>query len=129
MKKGIIFILLVIFSVSLYALPKLVHARSYGNFFGGVVSSPRAVEVVALENFGYKCAISGTTFSIYSKGGHTSFYVPFYTRTRTRYTISHVNQFVIGNHTSPNIFTCVHPSGDSKTVSLNTVTLYGASAR
>lgn len=133
MKKGIIFILLIVFL--LFVSARMVFAASYfGNLFGGRIIYTKAVEIEAWESAGYTCPMFGTSISIMPIGSPfstpTSFFIPSFVTPKTRTTPA-PHQLIIGKYSGQMTIICILPSNppDVQTVSLDTIILFGTSRR
>ncbi len=131
MKKGIIFVLLIVFLAFISA--RIVSAYSFfGGFFGGKITNTIAAPIMELELKGYACPMFGTSISITPIGSPTGtptdYFIPSYVTPKTR-TIPTINQLILGRYNgNQEIITCVNSfSGQIETVSLETIDLFGTS--
>ncbi|MFA5095542.1 MAG: hypothetical protein WC447_02705 [Candidatus Paceibacterota bacterium] len=129
MKKGTIFVLLIVFLVSISA--KIVFAYSFlGGVFGGKIINTKATEVTILEATGYVCPMSGTSISITPIGSPigtpTDYFIPSYITSKTRTTPT-MSQLILGRYSGQTMITCTNPAGDVQIVSLDTINLFGTS--
>jgi hypothetical protein len=134
-KKGIIFILLIVFV--LFAGAGTVSAASYFNFgkmFGGKIIYPKASEIQELEDFGYTCTIPGTTISIVPMGSPasttaTDFFIPSFVTSKSR-TTPRSGQLIVGRYAGKTTITCIQQIDeveDIQTVILDTINLFATS--
>jgi len=133
-KKGIIFILLIIFLV--FASVKVVFAfSSFGSVFGGRIIDTKAVAVRTLENIGYICGMEyfGTSLEILPLGSPpgtpTSYYIYNYTHSKTR-TIPMSGKLIMGKYFGKMTQICRKPCPPGEclqTVTLDVITLFGTS--
>jgi hypothetical protein len=130
-KKGIIFILLIIFLV--FVSTKIVFAAaSYGKFFGGRITNIKATEILALESSGFICAVPGSTISILPIGSSiltpSDYFIPSYITSKTG-TIPSINQYILGRYSTVATIPCTSTTTPpvTKTVSLYTIDLFGTS--
>ncbi len=132
MKKGIIFILLIVFLV--FASTRVVSASfSLGKFFGGRVIETTAIPIEALKDAGYTCPMFGTSISILPLGSQTStpinYFIPSYITSKTR-TTPKMGGLILGKYEGQSMITCTRPCPPSvcvETVSLDTINLFGTS--
>ncbi len=129
MKKGIIFILLIVFLV--FASAKVVFAvSSFGKSFGGRIIYPKALQITVLESVGYICPMYGTSISIMPIGSPLvtpiEYFIPFYVTSKTRTTPA-THQLILGRYSGQEVITCTHLLGDIQTVSLDMINLFGTS--
>ncbi len=131
MKKGTIFILLIIFLV--FVGTRIVFAASsIGGFFGGKIISDKAMEIEIKEWAGYKCTVLGKSITIIPLGSPTgtptSYFIPWAVVSKTRTTPT-TGKSILGKYTGRTIINCVRPGNPPTyaTVSLNTITLFGTS--
>ncbi len=131
MKKGIIFILLIVFL--LFAGARTVSANfSFGRLFGGRITAPKAVEIEALESAGYVCPMYGTSISIMPIGSPAgtpiSYFIPSFVTSKTGTTpASH--QLIMGRYSGQTTIICILESYPplEQEVSLETINLFGTS--
>jgi len=131
MKKGIIFVLLIIFTIFIGA--KTVSAFSLGNFFGGGIIDTKALGIRTLEDAGYICDLSGgTSISIIPIGSPfytpTNYFIPSYIFSKTGYTPMS-GQLIIGRYLYITPIVCTYPSNPPfiQIVNLETIDLFGNS--
>ena len=145
MKKGAIFILLIVFVLSLYIYPSYVFSQEkitprppeslpvklVMKFMGGRIVSVPAFEIYSLQSGGFICPVMGKTISIHPMGSPagtpTSYYIPFSVPSQTRTSIRGMGQLILARYTVPTFITCTHPTGATTQVSLQTIDLYGTS--
>jgi len=129
-KKGIIFILLIVFLV--FFSTGIVSAySSFGNVFGGRIINTKAVEIAGLEAVGYICPMFGTSISIIPMGSPistpSSYFIPSYVVSKTRTTPT-IGQLILGKYSGRTMISCMFPYPPSTiAVSLDTITLFGTS--
>jgi hypothetical protein len=131
MKKGTIFILLIVFLV--FISTKIVFAFSpFGGFFGGKIINMKAPEIASLEDAGYVCPMLGTSISIIPIGSPLNtpnyYFIPSYVIPKTRTTPT-INQLILGKYGEETVITCTLPSNppEVKTVMLKTIDFFGTS--
>lgn len=123
---------LLVLCISLFAVFGVVEAVGISQQFAGIITQTKAQEIQVLENTGYTCTVPGTSIQIRPKAKRgvqpTSYMIPFGTISKTKNALR-ANQQIIGKYSGKTTITCVHPAGDVQTVQLDTVTMYGNSAR
>ncbi len=132
MKKGIIFILLIIFLV--FISTRIVFAASFsllGKNFGGKILTTRAIPIVITETSGFVCAVPGVSITILPIGSPNgvpvNYLIPIYVTSKTRTTPA-PNQWILGKYFGQTQITCTQPvTGATTTVTLDTISLYGTS--
>lgn len=131
MKKGIFYILLIVFLV--FVSTRIVSASfSLGRVFGGRIVNTKALEIQALESSGYQCYMPGTSISILPIGSPagtpTSYFIPSFVISKTR-TTTRTGQLIMGRYLGKTIIPCIFPSSPPMviSVSLDIITLFGTS--
>lgn len=130
MKKGIIFILLIIFLI--FVNTNFSFASSpFGRFFAGRIISEKAMEINLKEWTGYNCVVLGNSITIKPIGSPigtpTSYFIPWNTISKTKSTPMN-GKLIMGIYSGKSNVTCIRPEPpDTQTVVLDTVTLFGTS--
>ncbi|MFM7088934.1 MAG: hypothetical protein ACKOW9_05405 [Candidatus Paceibacterota bacterium] len=123
---------LLVLCISLFAVFGVVEAVGLSQQFAGIIIHTKALRIQTLETAGYVCIVPGQTIEIRPKAKRgiqpTSYMIPSGTISKTKNTLG-ANQQIIGKYSGKTIITCVHPLGDVQTVELDTITMYGNSAR
>ncbi|MFN4181285.1 MAG: hypothetical protein ACK4FA_01125 [Candidatus Paceibacteria bacterium] len=102
--------------------------------FAGIISSVKAREIQALEAANFACAVPGTSIEIRPKGikgiQPTSFLIPPGTISKTKNT-PRAGQKIVGKYSGKTTVTCIFQGIPpvEETVQLDTITMYGNSAR
>ena len=131
MKKGIIFILLIIFLVSV-GTSSVSAISPFGRILGGRIIALKALEIAELEATGWICTVPGVSIEILPIGSPsrtpTSYFIPPYTTSKTG-TIPRAGQLIMGKYFGRTPITCIYPSKPPliRVVFLNTITLFGTS--
>lgn len=102
--------------------------------FSGVITKMKATKIQALENANFACAVPGVSIEVRKKGrkGYqpTSYIIPAGTISKTKHTPA-ANQEIVGKYSGKTSVTCVYQGFPpvEETVTLDTIKLYGNSAR
>ncbi|HEY4477956.1 MAG TPA: hypothetical protein VJB09_01635 [Candidatus Paceibacterota bacterium] len=102
--------------------------------FSGVITKLKALEIEALENANFACAVPGTSIEVRPKGkkGYqpTSYIIPSGTISKTKHSPA-INQQIVGKYSGKTTVTCVYQGFPpvEETVQLDTIKMYGNSAR
>jgi hypothetical protein len=125
-KKGIIFILLIVFLV--FTSTEIVFAYSGSQVFGGKIINTKATKIQELESSGYICTVYGSSITIRSIKGPTTYVIPATTIAKTR-TIPAVGKWIMGKYSGKTMVTCTKAGDPPLTtmVTLDTITLFGTS--
>lgn len=130
MKKGAIFILLIVFLV--FVNTNIVSANSsFFRFLGGRITNTKATEVQIYESMGYVCPAYGTTISIMPIGSPSGtpidYIIPYFVIPQTR-TVPRTGQLILGRYGGVTTVACTKLSPpDVRTVMLPTINLFGTS--
>ena len=131
MKKGIVFTLLIIFG--LFFVAKTSFAFSFSlKMFGGEITDTRATEIENLEDEGWSCNVPGTSITIKSITGPTTYLIPDGEEAKSGGDEREDGQRILGLYDGQEktTITCTRPCGVSlctTTVDLNTIKLFGTS--
>jgi len=142
MKKGTIFILLIIFLVFFGA--NTIFANIFGltysmqKQFGGRILNTKATEINNLESQGYTCNTPGTSILIRPIGSPAgtpnNFLIPSYVTSKTKTTPTS-SQLIMGKYNGKTTITCRKPCPPPPgreciaTVTLDNITLFGTSKK
>lgn len=128
MKKGIIFILLIIFLI--FSNTKIVSAFSFEKSFGGKILYTKAMKIQILESAGFTCTVLGSTIMMMPIGSPVGtpidYFIPWYTISKTKTTLRS-GQYILGKYGMTTPITCVSVIGVPIIVDLDTITLFGTS--
>ena len=132
MKKGTIFILLIIFLV--FVCVSITQASlSFEKIFGGKITNTKATQIEELENSGYTCHMVGSSITVRPIGSPamtpTEYFIPSSVKSKTITTIKY-NQWILGKYSGKTTITCTRicpPAFCTTTVTLDTVTYFGTS--
>lgn len=144
MKKGIFFILLIVFLVFVNtnivrsdAVPatatSTLSGSGWGGFFGGRIINTKALEIETLEASGFICFVPGSTISIIPIGSPPgtpiNYFIPSFVTSKTGYGAS-TGALILGKYGGIMTISCTLPAEPPITtvVSLNIINLFGASA-
>ena len=128
MKKGIIFILLIVFLVFTSTEIVFAFSGSYGQVFGGKIINTKAAEIKELELSGYICVVNGTSVTVKPIKGPATFIIPFTTISKTK-KIPLAGKWIMGKYSGKTIVTCALKENPEiiTTITLDTITLFGTS--
>ena len=113
---------------------KIVFASySFSSSFAGRIVDTEATEVQELEDLGYQCPVVGSSITIKPIGSPfftpKSFFIPSYVTSKTHTTPTD-GQLILGKYSGQMTIECTlqtEAGVDVKTVTLNTITLFGTS--
>jgi hypothetical protein len=127
--RVIIIVLVILVSIKItYA------AFNISKGFGGKITQTKATEIQNAESAGYTCKVPGTSITIKPVGNYpTTYVIPSSVKSKTN-TTTRSNQWILGLYSqTKTTITCTKPCppppGNEciKTVSLNTISLFGTS--
>lgn len=129
-RAGITFILLIVFLVFV-SVNAVFAVSSFGRFFGGRIKYEISLQIDVLESTGYVCVMPGTSLTIIPIGSPLltpiEYFIPSFVISKTG-TIPTRDQLILGRYSGKTMITCTRPKPpDVKTVSLDTINLFGTS--
>ncbi|MEI6581081.1 MAG: hypothetical protein WCO07_02835 [bacterium] len=108
---------------------EIVNAYSGASqLFAGRIINTKATEIQSLESANYKCNVPGSSITIRSYKGPTSYVIPSGTTAKTGTVAS--GNLIMGKYTSSaSTVTCIYQGypPTTQTVTLSKITLFGAS--
>lgn len=128
MKKNFIkFIILFLFLFVSAQVAFAFSAGSFGQIFGGKIINEKATEIQELEMSGYQCMVFGTTITIRSIKGPTTYIIPATVMPKSGGTGA--GKWIMGKYSGKTMITCILESEppETRTVDLDTITMFGTS--